>query len=214
MNVDEFVKGHIYNKRAWTTFYFSNVINLKVLVFNLYVLKSSMFKSQVPVLLLHEIMGTKCLCYSSTRLWVPSACATPAWDYGYQMAVLLLHEIMSTKCLCYSCMRLWVPSACVTPAWDYGYQVPVLLLHEIMGTKCLCYSCMGLWVPSVCVTPAWYYGYHAKTDHSSGQIASVIRQNANLKTGVSRKQSTPNFPKQWTFLTPWYTGDFLPYYRR
>ena len=129
MNVDEFVKGHIYNKRAWTTFFFSDVINLKVLVFNLYILKSSMFKSQVPV----------------------------------------------------------------------------LLLHEIMGTKCLCYSCMGLWVPSVCVTPAWDYGYHAKTDHSSGQIASLIRQNANFKTGVSRKQSTSNYPKQWTFLTPWYT---------
>ena len=27
---------------------------------------------------------------------------------------------------------------------------------------------------------------------------------ANLRTGVSIKQSTPNFPKKQTFLTPWY----------
>ena len=33
---------------------------------------------------------------------------------------------------------------------------------------------------------------------------SVIRQRANLKTGFSRKQSKPNFPKKQTFLTPWY----------
>ena len=34
----------------------------------------------------------------------------------------------------------------------------------------------------------------------------VIRQKANLKTGVSRKQSTSNFPKKRTFLTPWYVN--------
>ena len=32
--------------------------------------------------------------------------------------------------------------------------------------------------------------------------SSVIRQRANLKTGVSRKQSTPNFPKNEHFLPP------------
>ena len=32
-------------------------------------------------------------------------------------------------------------------------------------------------------------------------ILLVIKQRANLKTGVSRKQSTPNFPKKRTFLT-------------
>ena len=32
--------------------------------------------------------------------------------------------------------------------------------------------------------------------------SSVIRQKVNLKTGVSRKQSTPNFPKNEHFLPP------------
>ena len=31
--------------------------------------------------------------------------------------------------------------------------------------------------------------------------SSVIGQRANLKTGVSGKQSTPNFPEKRTFLT-------------
>ena len=33
-------------------------------------------------------------------------------------------------------------------------------------------------------------------------ITSLIRQNANLKTDVSRKQNTPNFPKKKHFLNP------------
>ena len=33
---------------------------------------------------------------------------------------------------------------------------------------------------------------------------SVIRKKANLKTGVSKKQSTPNSPKNEHFFTSWY----------
>ena len=43
-------------------------------------------------------------------------------------------------------------------------------------------------------------------DQKYGYIPSLISKKANLKTGVLRKQSTPNFPKRRTLLTPWYAG--------
>ena len=39
-------------------------------------------------------------------------------------------------------------------------------------------------------------------DQKYGYIPSLISKKANLKTGVLRKQSTPNFPKNEHFLTP------------
>ena len=38
--------------------------------------------------------------------------------------------------------------------------------------------------------------------------SSAIRKKANLKTEVTRKQNTLNFPKKRTFLTPWYAEMF------
>ena len=38
------------------------------------------------------------------------------------------------------------------------------------------------------------------------QTRAIKGKRANLKTGVSRKQSTPNFPKKQIFLTPAYKG--------
>ena len=70
--------------------------------------------------------------------------------------------------------------------------------------------------PSHCGTKAWHIYFFFLLDDcaerrmiqviTNRKKSSVIRQRANLKTGVIRKQSTPNFPKNryfLTFLTPY-----------
>ena len=44
--------------------------------------------------------------------------------------------------------------------------------------------------------------------HSIKQLVGNKAKRANLKTEVTRKQSTPNFLKKLTFLTPWYTQEY------
>ena len=65
--------------------------------------------------------------------------------------------------------------------------------------------------PSHCGTKAWHIYFWVLWDDcaerrmiqviTNRKKSSVIRQRANLETGVTRKQNTPNFPRNGYFLT-------------
>ena len=44
---------------------------------------------------------------------------------------------------------------------------------------------------------------------STRYISSIITKKANLKTEITKKQSTSIFPKKQTFLIPWYAHEMV-----